>query len=299
MSQDQEFCSMCIRECLIGHSFCNRRGEDGNLRFKDRYCALLVDRLFDKPITHFVSNIKVLSVGSWGCNLRCRGCQNDSLSWTTTGEGLGYSDMSPEELVNLAIDRGCKGICYTYNEPAILLESVEEVAQMAKRKGLYNIFVTNSTLTTSSTRRVSLSVDAVAADIKSMADDFYYSYCGAEGISNVAAKILDCIKAFHECGCHVEVRTNIIEGANDQANNFFGIARWLKENLGTNVPWHLTRFFPAHELSHLSPTPEKTLMQAQKIGQEEGLKNVHVYLSKGCDCAKEESMIPCCCCEDE
>jgi pyruvate formate lyase activating enzyme len=294
----QESCPICIRECLIGHSFCNRRDENGYLRFKDRYCALLVDSLFDKPIIHFVPNIKVLSVGSWGCNMRCLGCQNVNLSWTTTGEGLGYSDMKPEEVVNLAIERGCEGISYTYNEPAILLDYVEEVALIARQKGLYNIFVTNSTLTPYSARKVSPLLDAVAADIKSMEDDFYYKFCGAVGILDVADKILDCIKTFHQSGCHVEVRTNIIQGANDQAANFYGIARWLKGNLGEDIPWHLTRFFPAHELSHLSPTAEETLLQAQKIGQEEGLKNVHVYLSKGCDCAKEESMISCCCCED-
>lgn len=288
--ENTKLCSVCIRECTIGSSFCNRRDEKGNLKYKNRFCAILIDYLFDKPLIHFTRNIKVLSVGSWGCNLRCLGCQNDQLSWTTTGEGLGYFEMEPEEIVNLALENNCEGICYTYNEPAILLEVVEEIALKAKENGLFNFFVTNSTLTRISTKRIASSMDAVAADIKSMKDDFYYKYCGANGISNITNKILNCIKTFHDAGCHVEVRTNIIHGINDQDKNLYEIAHWIKNNLGKESSWHITRFFPAYKLSHLPPTSTKAMLKAQQIGLNEGLKYVYTYFSKGCDCAKDMCM---------
>jgi len=252
---------------------------------------VLVDSLFDKPVIHFKENIKVLSIGSWGCNLRCLGCQNDALSWTTSGKELGSLDLGPEAVVKMALESQCRGICYTYNEPAILLEAVEDIGRSARKAGLYNIFVTNSTLTVDSTRRIAAVIDAVAADIKSMKDDFYYDYCGAAGISEVAEKVLQCIKTFHDSGTHVEIRTNVIHGTNDQEENFRSISHWIRTNLGKQVPWHITKFFPAYKLSHLSPVPTQVMLKAQHIGLDEGLEYVHTYFSKGCDCAGEMCMI--------
>jgi pyruvate formate lyase activating enzyme len=250
-----------------------------------------VDTLFDKPILHFSDNFDVLSIGSWGCNFRCRGCQNAWLSWTVTGEGLGRLDLKPKEIAALTLERGCKGIAYTYNEPAVLLDSLEEIAAEAKTAGLVNILVTNSTFTPESAGRIASLIDVVAADIKSMDDSFYFNYCGAEGIGSPADKILACIRTFRAFGCHVEVRTNVIPGGNDQEDNFRGIAGWIKKNLGAYAPWHITRFFPAHELRHLAPTPATTLFAAQRIGRDSGLSHVHVFLDKGCDCAPNKAMM--------
>jgi pyruvate formate lyase activating enzyme len=289
-------CGICIRACPDGTSFCGRRDDRGGLKSQGAYHAILADFLFDKPILHFTKNVRVLSIGSWGCNLRCLGCQNSKLSWTVTGKGLRGRELSPTQVVDLAREQGCRGIAFTYNEPGVLLESVESVAREAGSAGLFNILVTNSTLTRDSVRRIAPLMDAVAADIKSMEDEFYVRYCGAEGIRRPAEKILDCIRTFHEAGRHVEVRTNLIPGANDQKDNLRAIARWIRMEMGPEVPWHLTRFFPAHKLSHLIPTPAKTLRAAREIGLKEGLKHVHAFSSKGCDCAREESLIGGCSC---
>jgi len=238
---------------------------------------------------YFTKNIRTLSIGSWGCNLRCLGCQNARLSWAESGNRKDYQELTPAQIIRLATEKGCKGICYTFNEPGILLELIANIAMMAKRAGLFNILVTNSTLTTNSVEEISQYTDAVAADIKSMEDNFYYRYCGAGGIHHVAGKILECIKTFKDNGCHVEVRTNIITGLNDHENDFHGIAAWIRDNLGYSTPWHITRFFPAFKLSHLSATPASSMLKAQQIGFEEGLTHVHTFFGKGCDCAREDN----------
>lgn len=300
-------CEICIRGCEPGISFCHRRDGYGRLINDNVICAVNFDHLHDKPITHLNGNVSVMSIGSWGCNLRCLGCQNVKLSWAESGDTPGYKEMSPEDIVDSALENGCRGICYTYNEPAIIIETVEKIAARAKECGLMNVFVTNSTLTEKSTLRISLYLDAVAADIKSLEDDFYYNYCGAAGISDVAGKILNCIKTFYNSGVHVEVRTNIIPGANDKNGNYHAIASWIRDNMSINTPWHITRFFPAHKLAHIGQTSVEALMEAQQAGIEEGLKFVHIYPDKGCDCAKEMFLIGnrdkpsassdhCCCC---
>ena len=289
--ESNEPCHICIRQCKIGNSFCFRRDQYGKLVHGNRLCAVSVDNLFDKPIIYFSKNQKILSIGSWGCNLRCLGCQNVNLSWNTSSEGLHFWEMQPEELIQFARENGCKGICYTFNEPAILIENIEKIAISAREHGLFNVFVTNSTLTVASTKRIAQYMDAVATDIKSMSDSFYYDYCGAQGISDVTDKILRCIRAFSDSGCHLEVRTNIIPGGNDQEENYRSTASWIRENLGKTTPWHITRFFPSHKLGYLPQTSIRSMLQAQHIGFEEGLKYVHTHFSKGCDCAKENNLI--------
>lgn len=284
-------CPVCIRECKTGNSFCHRRDNSGHLKDINRFNAVYTDWLFDKPLIHFKENAKVLSLGSWGCNFRCLGCQNVNLSWSETGDGLGFREMTAGDVIEMALKNDCRGICFTYNEPAILPETVENIAYKARENNLFNIFVTNSTLTKQSTKRISSCIDAVAADIKSLNDGFYYEYCGAKGIPCVADKILRCIRTFYDEGIHVEVRTNIIPGANDQKENYHAIASWIRDNMDINTPWHITRFFPANRLSHINQTPAESLFQARQSGFEEGLKNVHVFLDKGCDCAKETCMV--------
>jgi len=283
-------CPICIRECRRGESFCGRRDADGRLRQPDIVAAWMIDRLFEKPIIHLGPDLPVLSIGSWGCNFRCLGCQNARLSWTATGEGIKIINLDPGVIIRTARARGCRGICYTYNEPAIQIEFVEETARQARAAGLINVFVTNSTLTCSSIDRLAPWIDAVAADIKSFDDNFYLRYCGTQGIIDVAAKIRRCIRRFKDDGCHVEVRTNIIPGVNDSEDAFRRISGWIRESLSPETPWHLTRYFPSHLLGTCK-TPAKTLFQAQTIGRDEGLAFVHVHLSKGCDCAGDRCLI--------
>ncbi len=284
-------CQICIRECPVGVSFCKRRDAEGKLKNSLSFCAIAVGNLFDKPLIHFAENHKVLSIGSWGCNLRCLGCQNRNLSCAITPNDIEYIELTPQDIVELALKNGCKGICYTYNEPAILMESVEAIARTAKDHGLYNILVTNSTSSIYSTRKLASVIDAVAADIKSLNPDYYHKYCGANGIDNVIEKILTCIQTFHDEDCHVEVRTNIIPGGNSHDHDFQQIAGWIYDHMGSETPWHVTRFFPAHELSHIPKTPMHTMIRAQEIGFSEGLNHVHLYFEHGCDCAKTSCLV--------
>ena len=284
---NKRHCSICIRGCKTGDSFCHRRDENGDLIDNYGFCVCCVDHLFDKPIIYFGKNEKVLSIGSWGCNLRCLGCQNAALSCSVSGNHPVSIEMTPDQIVDMAVKYGCRGICYTYNEPAILLETIESIACKAKNAGLHNIFVSNSTLTEKSVHRIAGYIDAVAADIKSIHDVFYYVYCGAGGIPFVAKKILSCIKAFAIHGCHIEVRTNVIPGANDQKENLKAIASWIRDQLGSVTPWHITRFFPAHQLSDIKQTSTDSMLEAQRIGYEEGLQHVHTFFNRGCDCAKD------------
>lgn len=287
-------CGACVRDCAPGQSFCGRRDATGRSRGGSTWAVVRTDRLFDKPLLHFGPDRPLLNLGTWGCNLRCLGCQNARLSWATDGVGLDERSLAPSEVVALARECACAGVAYTYNEPAVVLDAVLETATAVREAGLFNVLVTNSTLTVPAAARAGRRIEAVAADVKSLRDSFYDEWCGTRGIPSMTSRVLACVKTLRDAGSHVEVRTNVIPGANDDDDGLREIARWVRDELGPSTPWHLTRFFPAHRFAHAGATPSSTLFRAQHLGLEVGLRHVYVYLSKGCDCARDEASGDCC-----
>lgn len=290
-------CNLCLWRCKISHGqrgFCqahvNRNGTLYNLSY-GVISAIELNAIEEKPVKHFRPGTKVLSVGSYGCNFRCGGCHNLEISWGTEAlDALAHGQskaayVKPEDLVNAAIKHNAQGIAFTYSEPAVWLEYILDVAQIAKEKGLYTVYVSNSFITDEALELVAPYIDVLCSDIKSMENDFYQDICKPAKV----AQILAAIEKAQQLGIHVETRTNVIPGKNDNPDEFRKIAQWIKTHLGADSPWHITKFFPAYKLAHLPATPDQSLFDAEAIALAEGLKNVYVYNDKGCDCAKDNA----------
>ena len=292
-------CNLCLWHCKIGHGqrgFCqahvNRNGTLYNLSY-GILSSIDIDPIEDKPVRHFRPGTKVMSVGSYGCSFRCGGCHNLEISWGVEAlDELARGEsheawVAPQKLVDTALRAGVEGIAFTYSEPAVWLEYVMDVGQLAHEAGLYTVYVSNSYVTDEALEMVAPHIDVLCSDIKSMRDEFYREICRPAKVSQVLASI----KKAHELGIHVETRTNIIPGKNDDPQQYREIAQWVYNNLGKDSPWHITRFFPAYRLDHLPMTPEEDLFAAQDAARQVGLENVYVYNDKGCDCAEENRPI--------
>lgn len=288
-------CNLCLWRCKLKHGqrgFCqahvNRNGILYNLSY-GILSSIDIDPIEDKPVRHYRPGTKVMSVGSYGCSFRCKGCHNLEISWGVKAlDELAKGEskeawVSPQSLVDTAIRAGVQGIAFTYSEPAVWLEYVMDVCQLAHQAGLYTVYVSNSYVTDEALEMVAPYIDVLCSDIKSMRDDFYKEICRPAKVEQVLASI----KKAHDLGIHVETRTNIIPGKNDNPEEHEQIAHWVRDNLGIDSPWHITRFFPAYKLSHLPATPEEDLFAAEEAAKRAGLKNIYVYNDKGCDCAKE------------
>ena len=295
LSNGQTRCNLCLWRCQLGHGqrgFCqthvNREGTLYNLSY-GIISALDVGAIEDKPVKHYRPGTRLLSVGSYGCSFRCGGCHNLTISWgleALDGLAKGQSReacVSPHELVQAALKAKVDGIAFTYSEPAVWLEYVLDVADAAKAKGLYTVYVSNSFVTPEALELLAGRIDVLCSDIKSIDNAFYQEICKKAKVRD----ILRSIEKTRELGIHVETRTNIIPGRNDDPVQLAAIARWIRRHLGADSPWHLTRFFPAYKLQHIPPTPPETLDAAHKIAIDQGLRNVYVYKDQGCDCARE------------
>lgn len=288
-------CNLCLWRCKLSHGqrgFCqahvNRHGTLYNLSY-GILSSISIDAIEDKPVRHYRPGTRVMSVGSYGCSFRCDGCHNLEISWgvealDALARGTSTAAWaSPQQLVDAALRAQVQGLAFTYSEPAVWLEYIVDVAQLARAAGLYTVYVSNSFVTDEALTLVAPHIDVLCSDIKSMSDDFYKEICRPATVR----QILGAIKKAHDLGIHVETRTNIIPGKNDQPEQYEQIAAWIRANLGCDSAWHITRFFPAYRLDHLPMTPTESMLTAQRIAQRAGLENVYVYDDKGCDCAAE------------
>lgn len=269
-------CRICPRRCVIkpgSRGFCRtRENRDGKLftLIYGELTALAVDPVEKKPLFHFEPGSGTLSISSWGCSFRCPWCQNYHISQAEPGEAP-TTDAPPERIVRLAKRYGCPSISFTYNEPIIWMEYIVDVAEIAKKEGIKTVLVTNGYVSLDVLDEVAHLIDAANVDVKGFNEEFYRKYCGAE-----LEGVLQAVEAMHEKGVHVETTNLIIPGLNDDMEEFREMCRWHVESLGPDVPLHVSRFFPHYKMTHIPPTPTKTLADARNIAMEEGIRYVYV-----------------------
>jgi pyruvate formate lyase activating enzyme len=273
-------CLLCPRDCRIdpdGAGYCGVRvNVDGKLYtlIYGVISSIANDPIEKKPLFHFYPGSKVLSVGSYGCNLRCGHCQNWQIAHVIYAKQNNESEyFSPERLVSIAKQEGSSGIAWTYNEPAIWLEYALDGAKLAKQEGLYTVWVTNGYVNLPALDLIGPYLDAFRVDIKGFTQE---SYQKLAKVSNPLPVLEAAVYARMKWHMHVECVTNVIPTLNDDEGQLRLIARWIKNSLGPQTPWHVTRFIPALEYANLCPTPAGTLERARQIGFEEGLRYVYI-----------------------
>ena len=270
-------CHVCQWRCLINPGklgVCRMRVNRDGVLYSLNYAevsSVADDPIEKKPLFHFFPGTFVFSLGSWGCNFHCKGCQNWQISCVDLPSNS--RQLLPEKAVELTKKYNCKGIAWTYNEPTIWLEYTLDAAKLAKGENLYTVYVTNGYATPEALDSLGPWLDAWRVDVKGFNDGFYRHIAKISqwrGILDVAKR------AKEKWHMHVEVVTNIIPTLNDDEEQLRGIASWIRDNLGELTPWHVTRFHPLHELTYLSATPLATLEKAYRIGKEMGLKFVYL-----------------------
>lgn len=262
-------CELCFHRCLLSEGqrgFCRARVCRGGKIIDENYgmiTSLALDPVEKKPLRRFHPGAPVLSVGSYGCNLRCPFCQNSEISMSD-GSGTPVRRLLPEQLAALARElkpRGNLGVAYTYNEPTIAFEYLMDCAPLIRHIGLYNLLVTNGSLLPSPLRRLLPFIDAMNVDLKGFTEEGYRRLGGdLETVKNF-------IRISAEAGCHVEVTTLIVPGENDFPEEMRALSAWLA-SIDRRIPLHVTRFFPQYKMSQAVPTPLTVLRRMTDIASE-------------------------------
>ena len=278
LAEEKVKCAVCNHRCVIApgrRGICgvreNRQGTLYALNY-GKCVAAHVDPMEKKPLYHFLPQTRIYSFAAVGCNFHCLWCQNWEISQSPKPdrpiEGI---EITPAEHVERALAYACPSIAYTYSEPTIFLEYALETMKLARGKGLKNVWVTNGYMSHETLECIIPYLDAANVDFKGPNDHVYEKYCGA-----TAEPIMENLKALQAAGVHQEITTLIVPGVNDQAGQLEVIAQFVATELGADVPWHVTRFFPAWKMLDVEITPLATLQLAKTIGEQAGLRFVHV-----------------------
>lgn len=287
-------CGLCPHACRIREGaagICGvRRNVDGVLTALTyaRVSSVAVDPIEKKPVFNYRPGSLVLSLGSVGCTMKCGHCQNWQISRAGV-EGGGLTDLAPARVIALARERACAGVAFTYNEPVIQAEYVRDCGRLAHEAGLFTVMVTNGYITTEGLDYLADAVDVWRVDVKGMTDDAYRSLCKVRSVEPVL-RAAERAKRVH--AMHVEVVTNVVPGINDDEAQLTELARWIATGLGSETPWHITRFFPYLDFADTPATPLPTLRRAREIGMEAGLR--YVYLGNVSEPGAEDTTCPEC-----
>jgi pyruvate formate lyase activating enzyme len=268
-------CIVCPRMCTLKpgqRGFCGTKENQGGKIINLTYgllSAIAVDPIEKKPLAHFYPGSLSLSISSVGCSFTCPWCQNWHLSTAKPGGGL--KRVPPDYVVDMAHRQDCTSISYTYNEPLINLDYVEDTARLANKEGVKNVLVTNGYVSLEALGRVVDVIDAANVDWKGFTEEFYQKHCSAD-----LQSVLDATVEMRKKGVHVEITFLIIPETNDGEDEARRMARYLVDNMGPDVPLHLSRFYPQYKFSHLPPTPVETLLRAREAAKAEGVHYVYV-----------------------
>jgi len=272
---DKIVCLLCRHYCKLKEGqvgICgvnkNENGKLVNLVY-GKVSAINIDPIEKKPLYHFLPASTSLSIGTVGCNFKCPFCQNWQISQTSSLEGS--YDITPKQLVDIALEKGCKSISYTYNEPTIFYPFAKDVALLAKEAGLKNVFVSNGFETPEIIEDMVGIIDAFNIDIKGFNSEYYKKYL--KGDLN---GVLDTLKLLKKHNFWVECTTLIVPGDNDSDEELGKIANFIANELNVDTPWHISAFHPDFKVQEKSATPIETLQRAFNIGKEAGLNYIYM-----------------------
>ncbi len=257
-------CKVCFHHCELkegGRGYCGARTLQDGMNVSLNYgqiTGLALDPIEKKPLARFHPGSRILSLGSWGCNMRCPWCQNDHISRGPVRSVY----VTPEQIIGRALElrsQGNIGIAYTYNEPLIMPEFIRDTAFPARDAGLKNVLVTNGMADPDSLKSLLPAIDALNIDLKTIRADQY------KRIGGDLTTVLENIRLSAQ-SAHVEVTALIVPGFNDDEDEMDELAKTLAE-IDPDLTLHVTRFFPAGEMLTTPPTPVRTVLRLAEIAR--------------------------------
>ena len=269
-------CTLCPRECVIDdreRGYCGVRENRGGTYYTlvhSRVVSAHVDPIEKKPFFHYLPGTLAFSIATAGCNVNCKMCQNWEISQVRP-EQVRSTYAPPVKVAELAGQYKCSAIAYTYSEPIIFYEYMMDTARAGHEAGIKSVVVTGGYISQDPLKKLCGAVDAIKVDLKAFSEKYF-----KEVVNGELKPVLDALVTMRKLGMWSEIVYLVVPTLNDSDQEFKALARWIKTDLGVDVPVHFSRFHPEYLLKNLPPTPLETLERAKAIADAEGLH--YVYL---------------------
>jgi pyruvate formate lyase activating enzyme len=243
-------CMLCPHHCVLHpgeRGKCHVRVNENNELYTETYgqvAAMNMDPIEKKPLYHFYPGSQILSIGTFGCNFHCQFCQNCDISQASLKDMPHVSSYTPREIVYKAgtIKQNI-GIAYTYNEPSIWYEFIQDVAKEAKQENLLNVMISNGYINQKPMSGLLEYMDAFNIDLKAFDEDFYKKYVLAR-----LGPVKERVKQISKAGKHLEITNLVIPTLNDDPATFEEMVKWIEGETGPKTILHLSRYFPNYKM---------------------------------------------------
>ncbi len=274
---DRVQCHVCCHHCVIkknSRGICGVRENKKGVLYALNYPKAVsagIDPIEKKPLFHFLPRTRNYSFAALGCNFRCPWCQNYEVARAEKARRVREVDVPPKTHVENARRHACQSIAYTYSEPTVFIEYAYETMQLAHEAGIKNVWVTNGYMSEAALETILPYLDAANVDLKAVFENISKKWCGAH-----AQSVLETIRRMKEAGVHLEVTTLVIPGVNDSPEHLEAMVETLYDAVGGDVPWHISRFFPAFRMKDTPSTPIETLKRLRRMALNQGFTTVHL-----------------------
>lgn len=269
LAEDKVKCTLCPNDCIIkpdNSGICKVRKNSNGILYSEVYGKISgyhFDPIEKKPLYHFFPGTTILSVGGYGCNLKCQFCQNCEISQIEPDNLINYRSIEKNVILRDSLLRKDNiGIAYTYNEPTIWFEFMRDLAIDNKKNGLYNVMVSNGYISLKPLEELVEIIDAFNIDLKAFTEEFY-----RKNTKSHLKPVLETLKKIRQAGKHLEITNLVIPFENDDSTTFKEMIYWINENLGKNSVLHLSRYFPNYKFNN-SPTSSQKLLEFFDIASE-------------------------------
>ncbi len=271
LSDQRVRCELCPWQCVV------QPGKRGRCEVRENrdgvYYSLVygeiasyhTDPIEKKPLFHFLPGTRAFSIATAGCNVDCKFCQNWELA-RRRPEELRSVSFTPEDIVRHAKSQDSRSVAFTYNEPTIFNEFVQDVAACGREEGVRSVVISNGFINPKPLTDLCRVIDAYKVDLKSFSEDYYRDVVGGR-----LAPVLDTLVTLKEHSIWCEIVYLVVPTLNDDPTMVREMARWILHELGHDVPIHFSRFYPKYKLRNLPPTPIKTLERLRKVALDAGL----------------------------
>lgn len=269
-------CMLEPRQCIVNdweRGYCGAKENRGGKYYSLVYskpCAVYVEPIERDHFYHVLPGREFLGIGTAGCNLGCKFCETWQISQVRPEETK-IQNLSPEDAVQMALNKGCKVIAFTYNEPVICYEFTLETAKAAKKAGIKTLCHSAGYIYPEPLKTLLAQIDAINIDLKGFSEKYYQEICGVD-----LEQVLNTLKIIKQENVMLEITNLLVTGKNDSRDDIHKMTSWIAENLGTDIPIHFLRFFPNYQLTDLLATPLETLEMACQIASSNGINFVYI-----------------------
>ncbi|KPJ60669.1 MAG: hypothetical protein AMJ46_05260 [Latescibacteria bacterium DG_63] len=270
-------CEICPKNCRVGdieRGYCGAKENRSGVYYSlvhSRPCAVHVDPIEKKPFFHFLPGTRSFSIGTAGCNMDCKFCQNWEMSQARPEQTRNYI-LSPKELVQKAAQTSSASVAFTYSEPAVIAyEYMLDTAKLGNQADIRTVMVSNGYINREPMLEALKYLGAVKIDLKAFTEKYYKEVCDA-----TLKPVLDVLVLLAQSDIWYEIVYLVLPTLNDSDSELTSMSRWVVRELGPDVPVHFSRFYPIYKMKRLPQTPISTLERARQIARDAGINYAYI-----------------------